>query len=1426
METSQDSKSASNFISDLIRYYMDFLETNFHKRRVPKRSVKYRDGKNLLIGQNLNKYPRFSEKLWKYINRSFDENTSLSVKRGQYKTTIPKSRIDLIHKQSDSITPEHVDQIQNGIIDVMNKVSIEHRDEADKAFNIALDETAEILGEVIIRPFLEKIEKLIAKQSNTEIDSTYSLEEVVDVLVTPMRDIISESINLLITNQEFDPKKELSTECEVRLLKDRLIHYFDDLSKDDLYSEIRDLVDNKHILDKQELYLYFCDIKFNQNRYPIFYIPISIEKQADTFSLNFDSSVFINKKAIEYIVQEYNNKKGKKGTLASIRERILNIEELRGNLPDLFQKILNEITDYFELASNIDLSGAEKQISKSFLIHASNAIHICIFDKSDESLVNDYEEMLTLLDSEDSSLAAIFNKIITNFIKERLQRCKNDIDKEWDVLPVSDKLVASSPIPLNSEQRQILNALNKDSCNYIAVEGPPGTGKSHTITALVFDYILKNKSVLVLSDKKEALDVVEDKITHTLNSVRLHKQFQNPILRLGKSGNTYNQILSTTSINNIRNHHKAFKKHYDELIPNIKSNRSYLIRQIEETIEIYKSINPDDLLEYTQLEKEQDNDNRWPIDAGEIASRADGLQDLMQLSENCLSLSELFDNESVSEFLTLLRKYKIDPETREPIIIFLKLIKSMREIIQSKEQEIAVLPLFRAMNQNVYSGLQDFIKKADEIKSSFWWSLFKRGQVKQVTSSFYDQFHTTGIESPLLSLDKIKEFCRVTENIVASMEGNIDFEAIGLDKYEASHQLLSDDHAAINTVEIEKIEAFISFIDKYVQEYPKTSKLLTITSADISTYHNNPLTTIDSKEFDILKRFIKWKNFFNRSFNSLPDFNYVEAKSALEKLYTSQMTHILDGRVLKFEEENRSTARTLKGNIRKKKRFPREEFSKLKEAFPCIIAGIRDFADYIPLEDNLFDLVIIDEASQVSIAQAFPALLRAKKAVILGDKKQFSNVKSMQARSDTNAKYLNLLNKSFKANVSVNISELERLTNFNIKTSVLEFFGFISNFDIMLLKHFRGYREHISYSSKHFYGGQLQAIRLRIHPINEVIKFTNIDHDGLKEVTENTNSPETEFIITELNKLKENDTQSSVGIITPHTNQQKLISAEISKLPDRDYFYDELNLKIMTFDTCQGEERDIIFYSMVATGDSDRLWGVFIKDLSTIDLEENGTIKTQRLNVGFSRAKECMHFVISKPIEEFTGSIGDALRHYNAILEKTKTLPTESDVDPKSPMETRVLEWLKNCPFYQEHFEAIEIKAQFPIGVYLKQLDQDYEHPSYEHPSYVIDFMFLFRDPTDSKDYKIIIEYDGLRNHLDNYENINEFNYEHFYTKEHVERQMVLESYGYQFIRLNRFNTGSDPIKSLNDKILNIVKKKTLKPRPHLQRNSLIPSAI
>jgi superfamily II DNA or RNA helicase len=120
---------------------------------------------------------------------------------------------------------------------------------------------------------------------------------------------------------------------------------------------------------------------------------------------------------------------------------------------------------------------------------------------------------------------------------------------------VDERLVFASPVPLNEEQRKILEALRSEQCRFLAIEGPPGCGKSHTIVAIVFEAILTGKNVLVLSDKKEALDVVEDKLTKVLNSVRTSADFQNPILRLGKAGNTYGKILNAQTLSAINTIH-------------------------------------------------------------------------------------------------------------------------------------------------------------------------------------------------------------------------------------------------------------------------------------------------------------------------------------------------------------------------------------------------------------------------------------------------------------------------------------------------------------------------------------------------------------------------------------------------------------------------------------------------------------------------------------------------------------------------------------------------------------------------------------------------------------------------------------------------------------------------------------------------------
>ena len=468
---------------------------------------------------------------------------------------------------------------------------------------------------------------------------------------------------------------------------------------------------------------------------------------------------------------------------------------------------------------------------------------------------------------------------------------------------------------------------------------------------------------------------------------------------------------------------------------------------------------------------------------------------------------------------------------------------------------------------------------------------------------------------------------------------------------------------------------------------------------------------------------------------------------------------------------------------------------------------LRDYAEYIPLEKGLFDIVIIDEASQVSIAQAFPALLRAKKLVVLGDRKQFSNVKTATASTEINNKYTNDIIADYRLRHVADDNTLNRLKLFNIKTSVLEFVERIANSNAMLRKHFRGYPELISFSSKTFYQGQLQAVKIRGLPIDDVIRFTNVEHDGRAETRKNVNSAEWDFILDELRRLAGFDDAPSVGIITPFNEQQSFIVQKLTTLPDGELLQTKLKLKVMTFDSCQGEERDVIIYSLVATPLQDKLAYIFPKSLDEAD-EVDHALRLQRLNVGFSRAKERIHFFHSMPLASYRGAIAQAINHYVNQLEIARKRPTAKDTDPNSPMERQVLSWLGQTRFVQMLSDNVEIDAQFELGAYLRQLD-----PGYRHPAYRVDFLVRIR--TTKGVISVIIEYDGFKEHFTNLANVNAHNHEDYYRPEDVERQKILEGYGYRFLRINRFNLGRDPVKTLDARLSKLTQDALLESQPH-----------
>lgn len=98
-------------------------------------------------------------------------------------------------------------------------------------------------------------------------------------------------------------------------------------------------------------------------------------------------------------------------------------------------------------------------------------------------------------------------------------------------------------------------------------------------------------------------------------------------------------------------------------------------------------------------------------------------------------------------------------------------------------------------------------------------------------------------------------------------------------------------------------------------------------------------------------------------------------------------------------------ARSLTKSKKANKTFDRlkhneDNFSAMSRVLPIWMMSLDDVSRIIPLEKNAFDYVIIDEASQCNFAYAFPAMFRAKHTIFFGDTLQMRDDNIMFKSND------------------------------------------------------------------------------------------------------------------------------------------------------------------------------------------------------------------------------------------------------------------------------------------------------------------------------------------------------------------------------------------------------------------------------------------
>ena len=309
-------------------------------------------------------------------------------------------------------------------------------------------------------------------------------------------------------------------------------------------------------------------------------------------------------------------------------------------------------------------------------------------------------------------------------------------------------------------------------------------------------------------------------------------------------------------------------------------------------------------------------------------------------------------------------------------------------------------------------------------------------------------------------------------------------------------------------------------------------------------------------------------------------------------------------------------------------RYRRNAKVAMQEAYsavPCWIMPQWRVSESLPPELALFDLVVIDEASQSDI-WALPCLLRGKQFLIVGDHKQVSP--SAVGMKET--KIEDLTRRFLNDQPHGNQMTPER-SIYDLSTVVF------AGSSVMLKEHFRCVPAIIEFSNQHFYNGEIKPLRLP--KSNERLNPPLIDvfvEGGFRK--RDANPPEARAIVNEIKAIIDDPimTGRSIGVVTlVGIDQAKYIWNLINNEIPQDQIIDR-QIEVGAPPAFQGRERDIILISNVLEPGNRTA-------ANKLDI-------TQRLNVAMSRARDRMYLFRSVQEDEYGADTLTAktIRHFKS----------------------------------------------------------------------------------------------------------------------------------------------------------------------------------
>lgn len=339
-----------------------------------------------------------------------------------------------------------------------------------------------------------------------------------------------------------------------------------------------------------------------------------------------------------------------------------------------------------------------------------------------------------------------------------------------------------------------------------------------------------------------------------------------------------------------------------------------------------------------------------------------------------------------------------------------------------------------------------------------------------------------------------------------------------------------------------------------------------------------------------------------------------------------------------------------------------EDFKPLLEAFPCWCVTTYAVSGSLPLKPGLFDVAIIDEASQCDIASCFPILYRAKKAVIVGDDKQLPHLSFLEKAKE----------QSFMSKYEI-ADRYQLMWRFRTN-SMFDIANYYSTAPVLLDEHFRSLPPIIDFSNKEFYGNRIRIMK-QDSPDIKALKLIEVP-EGKVDFDATRNLPEIEAVVKCLHELivdserEDPEHPITIGIVSPFRAQVEQLKVSVAKVLS-DFMINKHQIEIGTAHTFQGDEKDIILASWAIANNS------FPQSLTFLQ-------KPNLFNVAITRAKKQMINFVSRDTTELPEGMFRDYISYIKEYERNFDLRKDSEFDEstyKNLFEKEVTQYLRDAGY-------------------------------------------------------------------------------------------------------------------------------------------------